>query len=366
MKLIGVSEGVASFSSRGEYVAEISLVQAPEHLLQQVDEVTSKQQAEAPRGETKEEPSPIQRWWWRLMNVRLFAGSVHLQQLIRCCFHLSAVIAVSIGLHQNCSLKHQAFQFLFQLSLMPAPNYNICLRLTKILCYFPASSKGPPLHPEHLELLKQEIDIRMCMAQEAALTSNINERRLSNSLASTSDASHLTQVSEGSPLNPVVHSGKNEALDIKLTPVEAEHSAKKQANSSNSQASLVLVHEMLHEISTRLLLSAIRKELRRLVGERSVWEGKLKLAVATRLKPGYRLYYWMETPLVTDAMLQGKAVKSPMPSSWQASINIYFNTNDQADGLLALQLFALLICEFCSPVVLYWIVDAYPFPTHVC
>lgn len=172
---------------------------------------------------------------------------------------------------------------------------------TGFVCCLLASSKGPPLHPEHLEILKQEIDIRMCIAQEAEFTKSINERKLSNGLASTSGASNLAKNSESSSLTPNNHSHGSKASDVK---VEA---SKEHLKHKDSGSPLVLVHEMLHEISTRLLLSAIRKELRRLVGERYIWEGKLKLAVATRLKPGYRLYYWMETPLVTDAILQGKS-----------------------------------------------------------
>lgn len=93
MKLMGVSEGIASFLSKGEYLAEVTLVQAPEHLLQQAEEALDKEKDGSAnlKDETKESPSPIQRWWWRLMNVRLFAGSVYLDQASRsqCAFSSS-------------------------------------------------------------------------------------------------------------------------------------------------------------------------------------------------------------------------------------------------------------------------------------
>lgn len=170
-----------------------------------------------------------------------------------------------------------------------------------------ASPKGAPLHPEHLEVLKQEIDIRMCMVQEATTVNALNHWKESKSLVAPSGSNVVIQKAEEIvSLEGVSNEKENILVDVADERKQRRIKMKKEQHRSP----LTLVHEMVREISTRLLLSTVRKELCELVGKNCAWEKKLKLAVATHLKPGYRLYYWMDTPLVTESMLQGKEIHS--------------------------------------------------------
>ncbi|GMH32875.1 hypothetical protein BSKO_00709 [Bryopsis sp. KO-2023] len=267
MQLVRVSEGVATFRSNKEYEAEMTLVGAPPHLDKKSvskpkeamddrsrvrktglapDEGPSSLADDANEGRTEvseqqgEETVVKERWWWRLMKLKLMT----------------------------------------------------------------ASSKGPQLHEEDHELLKQEIDIRMCMAQEAVAVKEINAMRMESHGQASTRADDTNE-------RPGQRSGGKSIEEQQCSSKKKKKRAREI--DEECQAPIVLAHDMLREISTRLLLNAIRKELLALVKKGFLWEGRVKLAVANHLKPGYRLYYWMDTPLVTDSMLKGKQAKTQSP-----------------------------------------------------
>ncbi|CAD7695460.1 unnamed protein product [Ostreobium quekettii] len=109
---------------------------------------------------------------------------------------------------------------------------------------FTGSAHGPPLLPETLALLQNEIDARMWRTAE---------------------------LSDGDAMGPID-----------------------------------LMHQILREVCGRLLISFVRKSCRRLVAKGGPWEGQARLAVAAVLNPGYRMYYWEGVPFISSDMLQGK------------------------------------------------------------
>lgn len=100
MKVHSVSDGKAKLCSKGEYIAELTLAQAPHYLIQEINSIDgnfarNKTQKARPRSSGPSEGTQMNaffvshqkthtrlleehKWWWRLMKLEILSGSVNL------------------------------------------------------------------------------------------------------------------------------------------------------------------------------------------------------------------------------------------------------------------------------------------------
>ena len=68
---------------------------------------------------------------------------------------------------------------------------------------------------------------------------------------------------------------------------------------------LHLLFDMCQDTASRAILSSIRSSLKTFIAEDSASKRRCKLVVSRHLRPGYRLNYWTDVPIIVDRILQG-------------------------------------------------------------
>ena len=92
---------------------------------------------------------------------------------------------------------------------------------------------------------------------------------------------------------------------LALITVFAKESARSEMLEFEQHAApLTWVFDICRDTACRAILSSVRSSMKMFVSDISCPKGSCRLVMSKQLKPGYRLYYWIGVPFVTDRMIE--------------------------------------------------------------